>query len=232
MNDYTNKSCPYCKAQFKPNDLVVICSDCDMPHHKECWIENSGCTTFGCLGTMVYDENKITSVTCTQLEFDEITTNQMRYSSSIYYQDENGMFDLQENIAKMIGINESYYISKFNSFNQYKNYISFNGSAFLIAPFWSIYRKMYGYSIFLICLNILTLIVSLEFFFLFKILESIVASLFSNYIYFRHLEKHAKQLYIMNEYTKNQYILKKGGVNLFITFLSIIGYIMILLVVF
>ena len=23
-----------------------------MPHHKECWIDNRGCTTFGCDGTI------------------------------------------------------------------------------------------------------------------------------------------------------------------------------------
>jgi hypothetical protein len=33
-------------------DDIVYCSDCEMPHHKECWIENQGCTTFGCTGTI------------------------------------------------------------------------------------------------------------------------------------------------------------------------------------
>ena len=28
------------------------CSACEMPHHKDCWIENQGCTTFGCQGTI------------------------------------------------------------------------------------------------------------------------------------------------------------------------------------
>ena len=52
MNDYTGKICPYCKTAFKPDDEIVVCSECDMPHHKDCWIENQGCTTFGCLGTI------------------------------------------------------------------------------------------------------------------------------------------------------------------------------------
>ncbi len=29
-----------------------MCSACEMPHHKDCWIENQGCTTFGCQGTI------------------------------------------------------------------------------------------------------------------------------------------------------------------------------------
>ena len=40
MNDYTGKICPYCKTAFKPDDEIVVCSECDMPHHKDCWIEN------------------------------------------------------------------------------------------------------------------------------------------------------------------------------------------------
>lgn len=52
MKDYVGKVCPYCKTEFTEDDDVVICSDCFMPHHKECWIENQGCTTFGCSGTI------------------------------------------------------------------------------------------------------------------------------------------------------------------------------------
>lgn len=51
--DFTGKICPYCKTEFKEGDDVVVCSVCEMPHHKECWIENKACTTFGCTGTIV-----------------------------------------------------------------------------------------------------------------------------------------------------------------------------------
>ena len=46
----SGKICPYCMTVIKDNDEVVICPECEMPHHKECWNENSGCTTFGCQG--------------------------------------------------------------------------------------------------------------------------------------------------------------------------------------
>lgn len=52
MRDYIGKICPYCKTAFTPEDDVVMCSACEMPHHKDCWIENRGCTTFGCTGTI------------------------------------------------------------------------------------------------------------------------------------------------------------------------------------
>ena len=52
MQEYIGKICPYCKTAFAEDDEIVQCSACEMPHHKDCWIENQGCTTFGCQGTI------------------------------------------------------------------------------------------------------------------------------------------------------------------------------------
>lgn len=54
--NFIGKICPYCKTEFKEGDDVVVCSVCEMPHHKDCWIENKACTTFGCTGTIVGTE--------------------------------------------------------------------------------------------------------------------------------------------------------------------------------
>lgn len=51
--DFIGKKCPYCKTEFKEGDDIVVCSVCEMPHHKECWMENKACTTFGCSGTIL-----------------------------------------------------------------------------------------------------------------------------------------------------------------------------------
>lgn len=71
MSDYIGKICPYCKTAFKPGDDIVLCSACDMPHHKDCWIENQGCTTFGCTGTIKAADNAESSVTATQMHYDD-----------------------------------------------------------------------------------------------------------------------------------------------------------------
>ena len=60
--DFVGKICPYCKTEFKEDDDVVVCSVCEMPHHKECWMENKACTTFGCTGTIVGAEQYSDSV--------------------------------------------------------------------------------------------------------------------------------------------------------------------------
>ena len=52
MENYIGKICPYCKVALAESDDVVVCSQCEMPHHRDCWIENQGCTTFGCNGSI------------------------------------------------------------------------------------------------------------------------------------------------------------------------------------
>ncbi len=71
MNDFIGKICPFCKTEIKEGDDIVICSSCDMPHHKECWIENQGCTTFGCLGTIKAVDNGANAVTTNEINFEE-----------------------------------------------------------------------------------------------------------------------------------------------------------------
>lgn len=75
MNNYVGKTCPYCKTQLKETDDIVICSNCAMPHHKECWIENQGCTTFGCTGTIEsINQDSNTEINITQTA-DNIQSN-------------------------------------------------------------------------------------------------------------------------------------------------------------
>ncbi len=48
MENNIGKICPVCKAEIKETDSVTVCPDCGIPHHAGCWIQNGGCTTFGC----------------------------------------------------------------------------------------------------------------------------------------------------------------------------------------
>jgi hypothetical protein len=41
-------NCPYCQTNIKESADKIICPSCHTPHHKECWEENRGCTTYGC----------------------------------------------------------------------------------------------------------------------------------------------------------------------------------------
>ena len=48
-NFLKNKTCPYCQSKIKQGSDFTVCSHCGTPHHKECWNENGGCTTYGCI---------------------------------------------------------------------------------------------------------------------------------------------------------------------------------------
>ncbi len=71
MNEFIGKTCPYCKTVFVPGDDVVVCSMCDMPHHKDCWAENGSCTTFGCAGAIKYPDSSESSVIKSEMNFDD-----------------------------------------------------------------------------------------------------------------------------------------------------------------
>ena len=80
MNEkYIGKVCPYCKTPFIEEDEIVVCNTCDMPHHKSCWVDNQGCTTFGCLGTIKTADGSGTSVTTNEIHYEEQNTQNVIY---------------------------------------------------------------------------------------------------------------------------------------------------------
>lgn len=76
---YDNKVCPFCKTTFSATDDIVVCSSCEMPHHKDCWVENGGCTTFGCMGTINAVSGQANSVTNTEMRIEEFEVVKRRF---------------------------------------------------------------------------------------------------------------------------------------------------------
>lgn len=58
-NQNVGRTCPYCQTVVKPGDDCAICPTCDIPHHRQCWDQNGGCTTFGCTGGQARLEERI-----------------------------------------------------------------------------------------------------------------------------------------------------------------------------
>jgi ketosteroid isomerase-like protein/ribosomal protein L24E len=48
-NIQKQRTCPYCQTKIKSGADIITCRECGTTHHKECWEENNGCTTFGCI---------------------------------------------------------------------------------------------------------------------------------------------------------------------------------------
>ena len=79
MNKYKGKICPFCKTSFLEDDEVVECDICEMPHHKDCWIENGQCTTFGCTGKikgmLPYEANNVAPQNAAPVQQQPFTPN-------------------------------------------------------------------------------------------------------------------------------------------------------------
>lgn len=265
MNDYIGKICPYCKTPLRPGDDIVVCSQCDMPHHKDCWIENQGCTTFGCLGTIKAPESGSTSVTATQLQYEDArpvfcTRCGTQNSSAgafcshcgnrltvltppapqapVYtqanplnadpYSYVNGQTSYQSTpispeLQQLVGTNGEYYLPKFQRMKTQNTNTSWNWVAFLVAPYWMMYRKMYGYAIAVLAADILISLIGVPFLSLLALGGYIALGVLGNYIYMKHLESKADQARAMNEPFKSQFLATNGGVNNLATVLAFLG---------
>lgn len=40
--------CPYCRTEISAEQHPIVCEGCGTAHHADCYIENGGCTIFGC----------------------------------------------------------------------------------------------------------------------------------------------------------------------------------------
>lgn len=270
MNGYVGKICPYCKAEIKEGDDVVICSSCEMPHHKDCWIENQGCTTFGCTGTMkspsdstaasngqVYYEGNQSGigvragiVYCTRCGFPNDNTNSFccecgnrlttvqsnnTYSQSYSNHGYQG-YQTYQNIAldstvtRLIGEKTEFYVPKFQEMKAQNKQTSWNWPAFLVSPWWLIYRKMYGYGAGVLAIMLVLNMINIPLISFITLGGYIAIGIFANYIYMQYLEKIAQQANAMNEPYKTQFIEKNAGVNTMAAAISVAAYTVLLVI--
>ncbi|EKQ57914.1 MULTISPECIES: RING finger protein [unclassified Clostridium] len=237
---YVGKVCPYCKSEFKEDDEVVICSVCEMPHHKECWIENKACTTFGCTGTIMGTGNNSDGVICDRCglvyfkgeAFCSACGNALRKSE----QQEQNSYTLGQPMP--LNYNQSQYtnptLSNANSYNNesnidMQNFIGKNLYYFLnkfqdlnranekVSWNWaSAFLGGYWYAYRKMYLNQLI-------FYGIWILGScipllwiatiIVSGMFGNYIYKCNAEKHVQIAKNMDYQIKESYLKEKGGTS-------------------
>lgn len=40
--------CPYCRTPISAEETATVCEGCGTSHHSDCYVENGGCTIFGC----------------------------------------------------------------------------------------------------------------------------------------------------------------------------------------
>lgn len=285
MNDYVGKICPYCKTAFTEDDDVVVCSACDMPHHKECWVENQGCTTFGCPGTISSPDgggqqtadgtNTVFCTNCGHLNesvnaFCSVCGNRLKkmtapqpapqptpqpvsqpqpvvaYGGPAAGQNQSntgggytapgfGTGEMDMDSITFIGPNAMYYLRKFHTMKSTGAKNNWNWAAFIFAPFWFFYRKMYSYGgIALGATVLLNLLMAVSggtflavFFDLLIIAGHAVVGVFGDYLYMQYYEKHIAQIRNLQDLWKVKYASANGGVNSLAVVISCIGYVVI-----
>lgn len=62
MSNQSLKICPYCQTSITNLEDACVCAKCGIPHHRDCWQENRGCTTFGCdsMTARYYGDSQLT----------------------------------------------------------------------------------------------------------------------------------------------------------------------------
>lgn len=260
MNKYIGKVCPFCKCEFGQEDEIVLCSACDMPHHKTCWIENQGCTTFGCLGTIRNVDDRKNTVTEREMEYEDTPRQNPEHvfctrcgarntasfsfcskcgnklentaqrqippvfpNASAYagYVQNQG---IDPDIVALIRTNTQYYVPKFQKMKYQNKKVSWNWAAFFLAPYWFIYRKMYGYGIAVLAGSFFPILSATSAVPVILLAAYIVIGLFGNHLYLGELENRARRAKAWGEPYRSQFIYQKGGGSPLAAVLAVLGF--------
>ncbi len=282
MIKYVGKTCPYCKSVFTENDEIVVCSDCDMPHHKDCWIENKGCTTFGCQGTIQgidfgtdvsissapkYDVRDADSTTiaeapafcsrcgspvvpgnpfCSKCGAPIASTisvgdgssgsiNKVASKVSSEFRSVMGNFKTEDSIdqemGEYIGSKKEYYLQVFGELKSQKKYTSWNTFAFLISPFWFMYRKMYIPGGVLLGIDLILALIGGILSGIIGVVIALGAGFLANYFYMYDIEQRVKKGKELTGPQKTVYIEQKGDVNATVPSIAAVVYALICAIV-
>ena len=137
---------------------------------------------------------------------------------------------MDADLQLLVRTKTEYYIPKFQELKSQNKQTSWNWPAFLVAPYWMIYRKMYGYGAAVLGINFILSLIGSGFLSLVSLAGYIVLGIFANSIYMKFLEGKANQAKAMNEPYKSQFIAQNGGVNTTATVLTIVGYALLVII--
>ncbi len=197
---YEGMTCKVCQRPLKPDEDIVACPHCGLPHHRRCWQQEGHCHLEELHNTdnqwsrdqaehdaVVTDTNKsVPTVHCRQCgaenpEFAEYckrcgrqirqddwhsaTSKAHRYSPfSSHEATVNSDTDMIDDIstadyAAVVGPKAEYYIPRFRRIEE-NNGGNWNWCAFLLAPYWLLYRKMYVGGVLVLLLQAVSTFVS------------------------------------------------------------------------
>lgn len=117
-------------------------------------------------------------------------------------------------MVQLIDTKTEYYVPKFNEMRSQSKSTSWNWPAFLITPYWMLYRKMYGIGAAILAVDLVVSFAGSGLLSLLALIGYICCGIFGNSIYMKHLEKKADEARCMDDFSKYQFISANKGVSL------------------
>ena len=160
----------------------------------------------------------------------------MNQQGTAYYQGSNttsfgyNTAEIDADIQMLIGVKSEYYIPKFQEMRAQNKKNTWNWPAFLIAPYWMLYRKMYAYGAAVLGISFVLSLLGTTIGSLLSLCGYIALGIFGNYIYMNFLEKKATQVKAMNEPYKTQFVMQNSGVNSTAAILTAVGYALLVII--
>ena len=151
---YLNQKCPVCGKEFTGEDDIVVCPLCGTPHHRDCYKKNGECGNFDKHNEgfrWAPEAVNVPPVEPTSEQLPETSQNPVNNSQSAPFS--NGVNPLSlypqdmeedvktEEVAGFVQLGAFKYIQNFFYLKSKRS--SFNWAAFLFAPYWFFYRKLY-----------------------------------------------------------------------------------------
>lgn len=139
-----------CQKPFEAGDDMVVCPQCGLPHHRECWLVENRCAMEEAHGTQWQWRREVADPE-PPLQTEPVYTTPVQEYTPAYtpnpvaenYQQEQYIDGVAlSDLTAVVGHNTRYYIPRFLRASEGRS-CGWNWAAFLLGPWWLIYRKQY-----------------------------------------------------------------------------------------
>ena len=156
--DFKNYFCPVCNNKFTDDDDVVVCPECGIPHHRDCYFSNGGCFNEEKHNSTenvseAYKQDVAEEIEAIPVEPDEFQDKKEEERNEFF---KNVSFNPSSTpliggkhgylFEIAVGKNQRYYIPRFMLMDKFQKSLNWNFFAFICPLAWSLYRKMYKLS--------------------------------------------------------------------------------------
>ena len=113
--------CPFCKSPILQADELHRCPGCHVPHHKECWQQNGGCTTFACKGKATSHNSDVENEYSFNDLIEEYSSNRLIINIEDLLEDEKFPYSSEDTFESRLPVADDEYGA--SAFDKIKPYI-------------------------------------------------------------------------------------------------------------